>query len=104
ERLALARTRASLVRDLGVAHSLRRWRTDRRLGKALPARRETFTRRMWQEAAGARGASCSEPAPRLFEFTRDGLAVHVLGQRTPFADPVSIELASAKDLAYSLLG
>jgi cyanophycin synthetase len=29
--------------------------------------------------------------------------VHVLGQRTPFADPVSIELAETKDLAYALL-
>ena len=58
---------------------------------------------MWEEAAAAVGASFSEPAPRLFEFTRDGLAVHVLGQHTPFADPVSIELASAKNLAYALL-
>jgi cyanophycin synthetase len=58
---------------------------------------------MWADAAAALGASLSEPAPRLFEFSRDGLAVHVLGQRTPFADPVSIELASTKDLAYRLL-
>jgi cyanophycin synthetase len=58
---------------------------------------------MWEEAADAVGASFSEPAPRLFEFAREGLAVHVFGQRTPFADPVSIELASAKDLAYALL-
>ena len=58
---------------------------------------------MWEQAAAAVGASFSEPAPRLFEFSREGLAVHVLGQRTPFADPVSIELASAKDLAYALL-
>jgi cyanophycin synthetase len=103
EQFYLARTRASLVRELGVSHSLRRWRTDRQLGKALPARREAFTRKMWEEAAVAVGASFSEPAPRLFEFARDGLAVHVVGQRTPFADPVSIELASAKDLAYALL-
>jgi D-alanine-D-alanine ligase-like ATP-grasp enzyme len=95
--------RASLVRELGVAHSIRRWRADRHLGRALPARREAFTRRMWTEAAEAVGASISEPAPRLFEFCRDGLAVHALGQRTPFADTVSIELASAKDLAYELL-
>ena len=103
ERFYLARTRASLLRELGVAHSLRRWRTDRQLGKTVPARREAFTRRMWEEAAAAVGASFSEPSPRLFEFAREGLAVHVLGQRTPFADPVSIELASAKDLAYALL-
>jgi D-alanine-D-alanine ligase-like ATP-grasp enzyme len=99
----LARTRASLVRELGVAHSLRRWRTDRQLEKTVPARREAFTRRMWEEAAAVVGASFSEPSPRLFEFAREDLAVHVLGGRTPFADPVSIELASAKDLAYALL-
>jgi len=58
---------------------------------------------MWEEAADAVGASFSEPGPRLFEFVREDLTVHVLGQRTPFADPVSIELASAKDLAYALL-
>jgi D-alanine-D-alanine ligase-like ATP-grasp enzyme len=103
EQLDLARARASLFRELGVAHSVRRWRTDRQLGKAAPVRREAFTRRMWEEAAVAVGASFSEPAPRLFAFTREGLAVHVLGQRTPFADPVSIALASAKDLAYELL-
>lgn len=103
EQLYLARTRASLVRELGVAHSLRRWRTDRQLGKAAPARREAFTRWMWEDAAVGVGASFSEPSPRLFAFARDGLVVHVLGQRTPFADPVSIELASAKDLSYQLL-
>jgi cyanophycin synthetase len=103
EQLSLARARGSLIRELGAAHSLRRWRADRQLAKALPARREAFTRRMWEEAAATVGASFSEPAPRLFAFSRDGLAVHVLGQRTPFADPVSIKLASAKDLAYELL-
>lgn len=103
EQLYLARTRASLFRELGASHSLRRWRTDRSLKKALPGRREAFTRKMWAEAAAVIGASFSEPAPRLFEFSREGVAVHVLGQRTPFADPVSIELASAKDLSYDLL-
>ena len=103
EQFYLARTRASLFRELGAAHSLRRWRTDRHLAKVVPARREAFTGKMWAEAAAAVGASFSEPAPRLFEFSREGLAVHVLGQRTPFADPVSIELASTKDLAYDLL-
>lgn len=103
ERFNLTLARASLVRELGVTHSVRRWRADRHLGRALPARREAFTRRMWAEAAEAVGASISEPAPRLFEICRDGLAVHALGQRTPFADSVSIELASAKDLAYELL-
>jgi cyanophycin synthetase len=99
----LARAGASLFRNLGASHSLRRWRADRQLKKALPARRQSFTRRMWSEAATALGASFRELTPWLFEFSRDGLAVHVLGQRTPFADPVSIELASAKDLTYELL-
>jgi cyanophycin synthetase len=78
-------------------------RADRHLEKTVPARREVFTRTMWEEASTAVGAAFSEPAPRLFEFAREGLAVHVLGQRTAFADPVSIELAAAKDLAYALL-
>jgi len=103
DQLYLARARASLVRELGAAHSFRRWRTDRRLEKAVPRRREAFTREMWIQAAAAVSAAFSEPAQRLFEFSRGGLTVHVLGQRTPFADPVSIELASAKDLAYGLL-
>ncbi len=103
ERFYLARTRASLLRELGVAHSVRRWRTNRQYENVASARLEAFTHRMWEEAAAAVGASFSEPAPRLFEFDREGLTVHVLGQRTPFADPVSIELASAKDLSYPLL-
>src|SRR5206468_2628761 len=53
ERFYLARTRASLLRELGAAHSLRRWRTDRNLRTALPARREAFTRKMWADAAAA---------------------------------------------------
>ena len=103
EQFYLARTRTSLFRELGVAHSVRRWRTNRRHQSVVPARLQTFTRRMWEDAAAAVGASFSEPGPRLFEFSRRDLTVHVLGQRTPFADPVSIELASAKDLAYALL-
>lgn len=103
ERFYLARTRASLLRELGLAHGVRRWRANRQHEDVVPARLEAFTRRMWEEAAAAVGASFSESAPRLFEFDREGLTVHVLGQRTPFADPVSIELASAKDLSYTLL-
>ena len=99
----LGRARASLFRDLGAGHTFRSWRADRKLGKALPARRESFIRGMWEEAAATLDASFRELAPWLFEFSRNGLAVHVLGQRTPFADPVSIELASAKDLTYELL-
>jgi D-alanine-D-alanine ligase-like ATP-grasp enzyme len=99
----LARARSSLFRELGPAHTLRRWRADQRLDKALPVRRNSFTRWMWAEAAAAIGASFRELTPWLYEFCRDGLVVHVLGQRTPFGDPVSIELASAKDLTYELL-
>lgn len=103
QQLYRARARVSLFHDVGATHSLRRWRADRQLKRALPARRQSFTRTMWSEAAAALGASFREPAPWLFEFSRDGLIVHVFGQRTPFADPVSIELASAKDLTYELL-
>jgi cyanophycin synthetase len=95
--------RARLVRTLGISHSARRWRADRTLDNRAPARRTAFDREMWSEAAAATGATMTELAPRLFEFRRDGATAHVAGQRTPFADPVSIELASAKDLAYRVL-
>lgn len=99
----LARASASLARDLGAAHTLRRWRADWQLKKVLPGRGQSVTRTMWSEAADTVGASFRELSPWLFEFSRDGLAVHVLGQRTPFADPVSFRLAAAKDLTYELL-
>jgi cyanophycin synthetase len=58
---------------------------------------------MWTTAAHALGAEIEEIAPNMFEVRRDGAAVHVFGQRTPFADPVSDALASTKALAYDLL-
>ena len=95
--------RARLIRTLGLRHSARRWRLDQKLEQLAPARRIVFDREMWSEAAVLSNATIAELAPRLFQFGRHGVLVRVAGQRTPFADPVSIELASAKDLSYRLL-
>ena len=95
--------RARLVGTLGVRHSVRRWRADRTLELRAPERRSAFNRSMWAEAAESANATMAEISPRLFQFRRGQAVAHVLGQRTPFADPVSFALASAKDLAYEVL-
>jgi D-alanine-D-alanine ligase-like ATP-grasp enzyme len=96
-------TRFSLARSLGLRHTFRRWQTDRAFFGRLPQRRSKFTETIWAEAAQELGAELRQISPRLFRFRRDGVTVHVLGQRTPFADPVSIELASEKHLSYDLI-
>jgi D-alanine-D-alanine ligase-like ATP-grasp enzyme len=95
--------RARLVGTLGARHSIRRWRADRALDLLAPERRAAFSRTMWAEAAESVQATMVELAAQLFQFRRNEAVAHVLGQRTPFADPVSIQLASAKDLAYQVL-
>jgi cyanophycin synthetase len=95
--------RARLVRTLGLRQSFRRWRADRTLDERAPEVRATFDRAMWTEAATSVGATMTEVAPALFQFRRAGVVVHVRGQRTPFADLVSFQLAQAKDLAYDVL-
>jgi D-alanine-D-alanine ligase-like ATP-grasp enzyme len=92
----------SLARSLGLRHSMRRWHADRAHGRRLPERRSTFTQTIWAEAAQELGLEFQQLSPRLFRFRKDHVVVHVLGQRTPFADPVSIEVASEKHLAYDL--
>jgi cyanophycin synthetase len=42
-------------------------------------------------------------APTLLEFRLDGAVTRIRGQTTPFADPVSIELANDKTLSYRIL-
>jgi D-alanine-D-alanine ligase-like ATP-grasp enzyme len=93
----------SLARSLGIRHSVRRWRADRAHARRLPERRATFTQTIWAEAAQELGLEFQQLSPRLFRFRKEHVTVHVLGQRTPFADPVSIEVASEKHLAYDLL-
>jgi D-alanine-D-alanine ligase-like ATP-grasp enzyme len=92
----------SLARSLGIRHSMRRWHADRAHARRLPERRSTFTQTIWAEAAQELGLEFQQLSPRLFRFRKDHVVVHVLGQRTPFADPVSIEVASEKHLAYDL--
>jgi cyanophycin synthetase len=92
----------SLARSLGIRHSMRRWHADRAHARRLPERRSTFTQAIWAEAAQELGLEFQQLSPRLFRFRKDHVVVHVLGQRTPFADPVSIEVASEKHLAYDL--
>lgn len=92
----------SLARSLGLRHSMRRWHADRAHTRRLPERRATFTETIWAEAAQELGLEFQQLSPRLFRFRKDNVIVHVLGQRTPFADPVSIEVASEKHLAYDL--
>jgi cyanophycin synthetase len=81
---------------------MRRWHADRAHARRLPERRSTFTQTIWAEAAQELGLEFQQLSPRLFRFRKDHVVVHVLGQRTPFADPVSIEVASEKHLAYDL--
>lgn len=58
---------------------------------------------MWREGAALLGADVRELAPTLLEFRLDGATVRIRGQTTPFADPVSTEVASDKPLAYRIL-
>lgn len=58
---------------------------------------------MWADAASALGAEMSDLGSRFQELRLDGVSVRVSGQSTPFADPVSIRLASDKPLVYELL-
>lgn len=104
-RLLLARgvVRGSLAAELGVPHSYRHWRAQRFLDAHAMRRLNAFTKAMWAEAADSVGATVTELAPGLWQFTRDLSVVHIVGQRTPFANPVAIELANAKDIAYVVL-
>ena len=102
-RLGTGWARAGLVRAVGLRHSVRRWNADRALDAHAPARRKAFVEEMWAEAAAAAGATIEEIAPRFFEFRRGDAIARVVGERTPFADAVAVELASAKDVAYRLL-
>jgi cyanophycin synthetase len=102
QRVRETRAQLSLAQSLGLRHTLRRWRADRAHTVRLPGLRAEFTHTMWAEAAEELKLEFRQISPRLFRFRKDAVTVHVLGQRTPFADPVSIELASQKHLAYDL--
>ena len=95
--------RLSLARSLGPRRAARRWRADQTLKRHTHRRLTTFTRAMWEEAAGELEAEFRELSPGLFQIRRNAVAVQVMGQRTPFADPISLEVASDKALARELM-
>jgi cyanophycin synthetase len=95
--------RLDLVRAVGVGHAWRRLREDRRHRRVLLGRRPRVAEEMWREAAAELGAEVRELAPTFFEFRLDGAWTRIRGQTTPFADPVSDELASDKPVAYRVL-
>ena len=96
------KVQASLARSLGVARAARQRRLGKQITRLASERREMLVRSMWTTAAAAVGAEIEEIAAHMFEVRRNGAVVRVLGQRTPFADPVSDALASTKGLAYDL--
>jgi len=93
----------SLVRSLGLRHSLRRWRLDRAFAKRATGRQAEFAKAMWAEAAAEVDAEFQQISARVIEVRRATVTIHVAGQRTSFADPVSIELTADKQLAHELL-
>ena len=92
-----------MIRALGPWHVLRRLRNDRKYAKQRTTRLALVTKAIWEEAADTVGAEMRELSPTIMELRLDGAAVHVMGQRTPFASFPSTELASDKSLAYRLL-
>lgn len=97
------RVQTSLARSLGARQAVQQWRLGRTITKRAGERRNALVGSMWTAAARALEAEIEEIAPDMFEIRQNGAAVRVLGQRTPFADPVSDALASTKALAYDLL-
>jgi D-alanine-D-alanine ligase-like ATP-grasp enzyme len=95
--------RLDLLRTIGVGHSWRRLREDRRHRRALERRRARVTDEMWREAAVELDAEIRELAPSLLEFRLGEAWTRVRGQTTPFSDAVSAQVASDKPLAYRLL-
>jgi D-alanine-D-alanine ligase-like ATP-grasp enzyme len=95
--------KVSFARTLGPRRSVRRWRAEQNLRRHTHRRLRTFTRTMWEGAAREIEAEFRELSPGLFRIERNGVAAQVLGQRTPFADPVSTEVASDKALARKLM-
>lgn len=97
------RLRLDLLRSLGVSHAVRRRRANTRHRHALVERRDRVSEEMWRDAAHALDANVTELSPTLLEFRLGAAVVRIRGQTTPFADPVSSEVADDKALAYRLL-
>jgi D-alanine-D-alanine ligase-like ATP-grasp enzyme len=95
--------KVDLVRAVGLSHAWRRFREDRRHRRVLVGRRPKVADQMWREAAAEVGADIREIAPTLLEFRLGDAWTRIRGQTTPFADPVSDQIASDKPLAYRIL-
>lgn len=80
-----------------------RRRADRKLDGLLPTRGPDLARRIWAEAAEAAGGEFVELTERLYALSRNDVGVYVLGQWTPFVDPVAIALTEDKTVAYQLI-
>ena len=99
----VARARLDLLRTVGPRHVWRRFRADRRHAGELPDRRLHVAGEIWRSAAAQLGASVEEPRPGLFEFRLGAATTRIRHQTTPLNDPVAIDVASDKPLAYRLL-
>lgn len=99
----VAVARADLVRTLGLRHGWRRVRAKRVHSRLVSHRRQDVARAMWLDAAAEVGATADEIAPGLLEIRRGETVTRVRGQTTSLNDPVAIDVASYKPLAYDLL-
>ena len=98
-----AEARLDIVRTIGLRRTLRRRRAGKRHFEALGGKTRLAVEQMWREAADELGAELRALSPTLTEFRLGSATARVSHQRTPFADPVSTELADDKPLAYRLL-
>ncbi len=101
--LSILAFRLDLLRELGPRYAARRALENITYRRLLVGRRARVPQQMWLEAARELGAEVRELAPTMLEFRLDGVVARVRGQTTPFADPISGEVASNKPLAYRLL-
>ncbi len=98
-----ATARLDVVRTIGLRAVLRQRHANRRHAVALAEKTARVVEEIWREAAAEVGAEFRALTDTLIEFRLGSATAHVSAQRTPFADPVSSELADDKPLAYRLL-
>ena len=95
--------RADLVRALAPRHGWRHVRAKRAHSRLVSERRQDMARGMWLDAAAELGATADEIAPGLLEIRLGTAVTRIRGQTTSLNDPVAIDVASYKPLAYELL-
>lgn len=99
----IARSRFEFARAVGPRHLWLRYWADRRYAARLVERRRRVHTEIWCAAAAEIGARVEELSPGLLEIRRDGAITRIRQATTPLNDPVAIEIASDKPLAYRLL-